>query len=1079
MNRRNTRADYQRIPAMVSELRAQARMRFVHAGLVWSVAASALGLLGSVGLFIFASPEAWLRLLVAGLWLGSVAGLLWWAMLRPLGQVRELGQISQLIEAHNPELRNDVTASLQFVDELDELERDERVSVALVEGLLDKTLEAMGNLRRKLPDALPRPALGWPYGLSAAAMASFILLGLVAPDAMRAGVRGLLFGPPAAVAEAGARQEPIVGDLEINYRYPDYTGMGERTILNSTGDIEVLRGTMVTLSGVALRKVNRAELVITPEEGATVKGPEGEPVAAEPSRVLLQRQTGGRLVGAFPALTSGTYTIEAELADGTAIFDGITRLMRVIPDEDPRIAILDPKGEVDVAPQDVVTFNYEASDDFGLTELAVVTTFGGDEKTRKRTVIKTFGAEREILPGDARPTEEDGTPQALTLKGEHLLDLAPYELRPKDRLMVQIEAVDNDTTDGPKVIASAPVVLRVASPEDKHLEIIQSQEEIFEALLSVLGDYLETPVGARYTDPRGVQVEGIPPTWTSSELGERHKAAQPPHAKAAEVLVKMKGVADRMAQDPLMLKRDYDLFVRTHGELSERHQAEAGYFEASATSAERQTLNTAQLTRLFTLRQESVRATERAIITLEDLVASQRMENALETAKDLKEAMERLKELLKKYNETQDEALKAEIMREIMRLRQQMQEMMAKMKSQIQNLPKEHVNMEAMDREGMMNKASDAANNLDEIMKALEQGDMERAMQMLDQMSQSVDDMMAQMQEEFDEMQPEGLSELDKRVSEVMDELNNLEAQEQDLAKKTEELNRQMEAEQRERMQERLDEFAQEQLEKVRQMRERLEKSNPSELDPMDQSAMKRVEQSAERLERALQQKDMAEALEQARELAREMENAETSFDFRGKYLKRGDPRREGYDKARQGMRQNRPTAEEVARDLEQLMEDARPRPNGQQAQQLREMSQRQQEVRERTEKLRQELQGDGSFPMLGEELGPGLQQAEQFMEGAEQSLRGGEGGRAQESERLASEKLKGLKESLKKTLKEQRMGQQQQGGRELSKEKVEIPEKDLKAPREFREDIMEAMKEGGIESYESELQEYYESLVR
>jgi hypothetical protein len=59
--------------------------------------------------------------------------------------------------------------------------------------------------------------------------------------------------------------------------------------------------------------------------------------------------------------------------------------------------------------------------------------------------------------------------------------------------------------------------------------------------------------------------------------------------------------------------------------------------------------------------------------------------------------------------------------------------------------------------------------------------------------------------------------------------------------------------------------------------------------------------------------------------------------------------------------------------------------------------------------------------------------------------------------------------------------GQQggQQRGKRLSHEKVKIPGRDGQAPREFREDIMDAMKENGLDDYDQELKAYYESLVK
>jgi hypothetical protein len=50
---------------------------------------------------------------------------------------------------------------------------------------------------------------------------------------------------------------------------------------------------------------------------------------------------------------------------------------------------------------------------------------------------------------------------------------------------------------------------------------------------------------------------------------------------------------------------------------------------------------------------------------------------------------------------------------------------------------------------------------------------------------------------------------------------------------------------------------------------------------------------------------------------------------------------------------------------------------------------------------------------------------------------------------------------------------------RNPDQERVEIPEEADGARRQYREDIQDAMREGALESYEDQIQRYYESLVR
>ncbi len=165
------------------------------------------------------------------------------------------------------------------------------------------------------------------------------------------------------------------------------------------------------------------------------------------------------------------------------------------------------------------------------------------------------------------------------------------------------------------------------------------------------------------------------------------------------------------------------------------------------------------------------------------------------------------------------------------------------------------------------------------------------------------------------------------------------------------------------------------------------------------------------------------------------------------------------------------------------MQKGGQPSPNGEQRERLSEMKKQQGQARQSTRELQKKLDEVGKdFPMLKEELGPGLGEAQQFMEGAEKRLGQAQGRKAHENEKLAMDKLGGLKQSLKKALKKERMGGNkpgQQQSRKTSQEKVEIPGRNDQAPKEFRGDIMEAMKDKALDDYSDELDAYYKSLVQ
>ena len=58
--------------------------------------------------------------------------------------------------------------------------------------------------------------------------------------------------------------------------------------------------------------------------------------------------------------------------------------------------------------------------------------------------------------------------------------------------------------------------------------------------------------------------------------------------------------------------------------------------------------------------------------------------------------------------------------------------------------------------------------------------------------------------------------------------------------------------------------------------------------------------------------------------------------------------------------------------------------------------------------------------------------------------------------------------------------GGRREGFGDRNQEKVEIPdEDDFQAPKEFRKDLLDAMKQGAPEKYKDQVKRYYEELVK
>jgi len=144
------------------------------------------------------------------------------------------------------------------------------------------------------------------------------------------------------------------------------------------------------------------------------------------------------------------------------------------------------------------------------------------------------------------------------------------------------------------------------------------------------------------------------------------------------------------------------------------------------------------------------------------------------------------------------------------------------------------------------------------------------------------------------------------------------------------------------------------------------------------------------------------------------------------------------------------------------------------------ELGQRQQATRKRTQELERELERktgpDGKPIALPPQLADGLRQAGQHMDRAEAELERKDARDASGEEGQALDRLNKMQEQLQR---ERRPREQQAGGR-LDKEPVKIPGADeYRAPKEFRQDLLEAMKRAAPGPYREQVKRYYEELVK
>lgn len=988
-----------------------------------------------------------LGLLLTAVGAGVSYGLFW--LRRPTEE-----EVARLVQRHSPEFRSDLVAALEFGKSLEEdggkSIAEQGFSVAMARAHLARTTERVLERceQHSLVHLLPQRTLTGPL----LALTGAVVL-LVVPFGINAGwTMGVLSGERLGTPVVGERveQRSMVGYVDAVFVYPSYTGVDRQLMRLGGGYMEAITGTTVHLR-VAMMDADYEEVEMVVEVG------EEEP------EVIRLEEEGLLYAGTIEVEESGHYWFRGTTVEGRPVEDRQERRIRALPDEAPEVRILSHEGRVSVQPEDVITIQYAARDDFGLETVSFVRQFEGSkgDEVRERLEIP----ELRNQPGE--------------LEGEIVLDLQPLNLQPNDGVVIYFEARDVNTATGPGEGRSDAVVLYVESPEDRHLETIGMQQEVMTALLMHLGDFLEAPVGERerQEDQRYRQV--VKGEWEEGPRLEAFQRTRQLHGQRTVILEEMAAVIAAMEEDSMMVPRNQTLFEGLYHRLGEVQGEGDRLFDRLGMRAERRDMTMGQVQEVADYAATSEEELERGILSLEELLVQQKMDLVNTTAESIEALRARLKELIEQYRDSEDPELRAAIQREIERLRQRMNELMARMQMQLQQMPQEHVNLEALQEMELESSAREMQDQLKNIEEMLDSGDIDGALAALDAMEMGLDELNQEIGEGFEGMEPEGISALDQAVAEMMDEVTRLEEMERGIEEETRALQEEMREKREEELERMVGPLMREVMERIEAQEAALEEMGGRAMPDRDQVEVDRARDQVEELKEMVEQQDVEQSLERARQVQNGMRSLRSTLSLSERYAGRGE---EG-DNVRRARRESEGLVErsdEIASKLEEFMNRAGEAMQPQESQQMQALQERQQEARGQMQALRERLAEEGErFPALDQQLRPSMEASEEAMQSAEEALRERRVQDALDQERRAIQQLGELRESMSEALEQERRQQRQQEGRQERQDKVEIPQDQTGENRErLRREMMEGMREGRIGEYESQIERYFRSLV-
>ena len=239
---------------------------------------------------------------------------------------------------------------------------------------------------------------------------------------------------------------PAVTNLQVEYRYPDYTGWSPQYVENSDGNIKALRGTQVTIVATTNRAVK--------EVGFRVQG------SGFSDEMPMTVSDGKTLRTDLTLKQAGTYTIHLRDQYGFEDARRKTYGIQVLPDKSPTVSVISPKN-ISALPEALIPVAVRAADDFGVSKLMVNGSMG--QRVNERNV-QTYD------PSNTSPSET------------FALNLKQMKAKPGDVITYYAQVYDNDTVDGPKTARSPVYKIKVLSVADFLEELKKYQREMGKTL---------------------------------------------------------------------------------------------------------------------------------------------------------------------------------------------------------------------------------------------------------------------------------------------------------------------------------------------------------------------------------------------------------------------------------------------------------------------------------------------------------------------------------------------------------------------------------------------------------------------
>ena len=399
----------------------------------------------------------------------------------------------------------------------------------------------------------------------------------------------------------------------------------------------------------------------------------------------------------FTISNSGSWHIAAESAGGTSDISPPEYPVLATPDRPPEISLLSPEDDLVIAPAVEVPLVIEAHDDFGISKM-VLNYQIDDGGTRRSVIPRTRGADNII---------------------EYAWDTSSLGLSAGAHVRYFIEVWDNDTVTGPKSAVTATLSLQCADYGQEHDDIEKELKEFRDMLVNVLADQTLARESLR----------GLETLFSTAAWNNLAAQQNDIRSKTAAAENRLNDILSRMERDPYT---DFSTFNEYKGLSSHIEYLEENPMQEAVRALQDKDLETTGANQ-----DEIISGLEKMGLLAEDIWQYQRMRDLFESGSDLEK---NAGELVNQLAGTPAPEELEKTLKNIENLLDKIQRQLAKLPHE---LPEDFINAPAVKEINLQESKALS----DELGEALRRGDWERARALASNLQKNLASLLETMQE--------------------------------------------------------------------------------------------------------------------------------------------------------------------------------------------------------------------------------------------------------------------------------------------------------------------------------------------